>query len=53
MRYLSFLKVVLSGLMIVFLAASCVKEGPMGPAGADGADGIDGMDGDGRTCNLS
>lgn len=40
--------------MIVFLAASCVKEGPMGPAGADGADGIDGMDGmDGNVSCLA
>ncbi len=45
MRYVSFFKVVLSGLMIVFLAASCVKEGPMGLPGEPGEDGIDGVDG--------
>jgi hypothetical protein len=32
----------LSGFLFLFLAASCVKEGPMGPAGEDGIDGIDG-----------
>jgi Zn-finger protein len=46
MQYLSFFKIILSGFMIVLLAASCVKEGPMGPAGADGTDGIDGVAGE-------
>ena len=45
MRYLSYFKVVLGAFLIVFMAASCVKEGPMGPAGADGIDGVDGVDG--------
>ncbi len=45
MRYLSYFKVVLVAFLIVFMAASCVKEGPMGPAGEDGIDGIDGVDG--------
>ncbi len=45
MRYVFFFKAVLSGFLIVFLAASCVKEGPMGPPGEDGIDGIDGEDG--------
>ena len=40
--------------MCAFLAASCVKEGPMGPAGADGVDGADGRDGqDGQITCLS
>ncbi len=46
MRYVSFFKVVLSGFIVLFLAASCVKEGPMGPPGEDGIDGIDGVDGE-------
>ncbi|MHB8871967.1 MAG: hypothetical protein ACYC5G_05945 [Candidatus Doudnabacteria bacterium] len=33
----------------MFLAASCVKEGPMGPAGADGTNGTNGVDGDAGT----
>lgn len=30
---------------VMFLAQSCVKEGPMGPAGKDGTNGVDGADG--------
>lgn len=30
---------------VIFLASSCVKEGPMGPAGADGTNGKNGVDG--------
>jgi hypothetical protein len=45
MKYASFFKIVLSGFIVLFLAASCVKEGPMGPPGADGIDGVDGTDG--------
>ena len=52
MRYLSIFKIMLSGLLVIILAASCVKEGPMGLPGADGQDGQDGLDGsDGQvTC---
>lgn len=35
--------------VILFLAPSCVKEGPMGPAGADGVDGTNGTNGDAGT----
>ncbi len=45
MRYVSFFKIVLSGVLFIFLAASCVKEGPMGLPGDDGEHGIDGEDG--------
>lgn len=46
MRYVSFFKIVLSGFLFVFLAASCVKEGPMGLPGEDGENGIDGANGE-------
>ncbi len=46
MRYVSFFKIVLSGFLFVFLAASCVKEGPMGLPGEDGENGINGVDGE-------
>ena len=41
-------------LAIMFLAPSCVKEGPMGPAGPAGADGKDGKDGKdaNETCKM-
>jgi hypothetical protein len=52
MKYHINLKLILSVCLCAFLAASCVKEGPVGPAGADGTDGVDGRDGqDGQiTC---
>ena len=54
MKYHINLKLILSICMCAFLAASCVKEGPMGPAGADGVDGADGRDGqDGHITCLS
>jgi hypothetical protein len=54
MRYSSFLRIVLSGFLFLFLAASCVKEGPMGLSGEDGVDGQDGMDGqDGHVTCLA
>ncbi|MFY9153308.1 MAG: hypothetical protein WAO52_14930 [Prolixibacteraceae bacterium] len=45
-------RLLLMASVILFLAPSCVKEGPMGPAGADGVDGKDGANGaDGQvTC---
>ncbi|WP_340113979.1 hypothetical protein [Maribellus mangrovi] len=54
MKYKSFTKLLLLAFGLVFMLASCTKEGPMGPAGADGADGADGTDGtDGVDGNLS
>jgi hypothetical protein len=32
-------------MMVLFLFASCTKEGPQGPAGTDGIDGVDGTNG--------
>ncbi|MGM0621606.1 MAG: hypothetical protein ACQETJ_11220 [Bacteroidota bacterium] len=45
MKYTFNFKLILSVCLCAFLAASCVKEGPMGPSGDDGADGSDGRDG--------
>ena len=52
MKYTINLKPVLFVFICAFVAASCVKEGPMGPPGEDGEDGADGRDGvDGKvTC---
>lgn len=38
-------QLLLMAAVILFLAPSCVKEGPMGLAGADGTNGTDGADG--------
>jgi len=54
MKYTLNLKLILSVCLCAFLAASCVKEGPMGPPGEDGVDGTDGRDGqDGHITCLS
>ncbi len=54
MKYHINLKLILSVCLCAFLAASCVKEGPMGPPGEDGEDGVDGRDGqDGHITCLS
>jgi len=54
MKYTLNLKLILSICLCAFLAASCVKEGPMGPPGEDGVDGTDGRDGqDGHITCLS
>lgn len=54
MKYHINLKLILSVCLCAFLAASCVKEGPVGPAGEDGVDGTDGRDGqDGHITCLS
>src|SRR5690554_2027622 len=45
MQYSSFLKSLTGGLLVIFLAGSCVKEGPAGLRGEDGEDGMDGQDG--------
>jgi hypothetical protein len=47
-------QLLLLAFVILFVAPSCVKEGPMGPtgpAGADGKDGIDGKDAN-ETCKM-
>ena len=54
MQSLSFLKIMLSGMLVIILAASCVKEGPMGLPGEDGQDGQNGLDGaDGQVTCLA
>jgi len=45
MKLRTFSQLLLSAFVVLSLASSCVKEGPMGPAGADGEDGADGADG--------
>ena len=45
MKYKSFSKLLLLVFSLVFMLASCTKEGPMGPAGADGQDGTNGTNG--------
>ncbi len=53
MKYTTTFKLILFSLVCTFLAASCVKEGPMGPAGADGKDGVDGTNGTDGTAVCS
>ncbi len=54
MKYKSILNLLFCGIICAFVAASCVKEGPMGPSGADGKDGSDGSDGaDGNVTCLT
>ena len=45
MKLNNFSKLLLSAFVMVCLASSCVKEGPMGATGATGANGKDGVDG--------
>ncbi len=45
MSFRNFFRISLMVVSVLFLTASCVKEGPMGLAGADGVDGKDGKDG--------
>ena len=45
MKCSSKIKFILFGFLVVFMAASCVKEGPVGPAGMNGTDGVDGANG--------
>ena len=42
MKHNSAFQFILMGIIVAFLASSCVKEGPQGPAGEDGEDGADG-----------
>lgn len=54
MKYTSFFKFVLIGIVCALVSVSCVKEGPMGPPGEDGDDGSDGRDGvDGNVTCLA
>ncbi len=45
MKLKNFSRLLLFASAIIFLAPSCVKEGPMGPAGANGTNGTNGVDG--------
>ena len=54
MKLNNFSKLLLSAFVVVFIASSCVKEGPMGqtgPAGKDGTNGADGKDAN-ETCKM-
>jgi hypothetical protein len=54
MKLNNFSKLLLSAFVVMSLASSCVKEGPMGltgPAGANGKDGKDGIDAN-QTCKM-
>lgn len=54
MRLNNYSKLLLSAIVVVSLASSCVKEGPMGltgPAGANGKDGTNGTDAN-QTCKM-
>lgn len=42
-------RLLLMASVILFLAPSCVKEGPMGQPGADGTNGVDGLNGEAGT----
>ena len=53
MKALTFFKLSVLIVICMFLAASCVKEGPMGPAGADGKDGVNGINGTDGTATCS
>ncbi len=53
MKSVKLFRLALFSFMCLFLASSCVKEGPVGPAGANGTNGVDGTDGtDGNTTCL-
>lgn len=45
MKLKEVIKLFALAVLVVGMATSCVKEGPMGPAGIDGTDGVDGSDG--------
>jgi hypothetical protein len=45
MKLNNFIKLLLSAFVVISLASSCVKEGPMGLTGSAGKDGKDGADG--------
>lgn len=45
MKLRNFSRLLMSAFVVMCIASSCVKEGPMGPAGADGTNGTNGADG--------
>lgn len=45
MELRNFSRLLMSAFVVMSIASSCVKEGPMGPAGADGTNGTNGADG--------
>lgn len=45
MKLKNFSRILLFAFVLMCVAPSCVKEGPMGPAGTDGTDGKDGANG--------
>lgn len=45
MKLRNFSRLLMSAFVVMSIASSCVKEGPMGPAGADGTNGTNGADG--------
>ncbi|MBW8323160.1 MAG: hypothetical protein K0M50_00210 [Prolixibacteraceae bacterium] len=45
-------RLLLLAFVIMCVAPSCVKEGPMGPAGTDGTNGTNGQDGDAGTATC-
>jgi len=51
MKLKNFSRILLFAFVVMFIAPSCVKEGPMGPAGADGANGAAGADAN-ETCKM-
>lgn len=51
MKLKNITQLLLAAIVILFVAPSCVKEGPMGPAGPAGADGKDGKDAN-ETCKM-
>lgn len=45
MKLTTFFRLLLFAFVVMCIAPSCVKEGPMGPAGTNGTNGTDGADG--------
>ena len=54
MKLNNFSKLLLSAFVVMSVASSCVKEGPMGLTGATGANGKDGTNGTdaNQTCKM-
>lgn len=54
MKLNNFFELLLSAIVVVCIASSCVKDGPMGETGATGANGKDGTDGTdaNETCKV-
>lgn len=51
MKLSNFSRLLMSAFVVMCIASSCVKEGPMGPAGPAGANGTDGTDVN-ETCKV-